>query len=49
MRSWRNLFRSLATYDWVLITVVIILVMIGLAAIYSVDLSRGSTLTFFPK
>lgn len=35
-------------YDWVLLLVSIILSAVGLAAIYSVDLSRDATLTFFP-
>src|SRR3989338_258115 len=36
-------------FDWVLVLVVFVLSMIGLAAMYSVDLSRGETLQFFPK
>lgn len=35
-------------FDWVLPIVVFVLTVIGIAAIYSVDLSRGETLTFFP-
>lgn len=35
-------------FDWVLIMVTGILVALGLAAIYSVDISRGTTLTYFP-
>lgn len=36
-------------FDWLLITVVCLLVAMGLAAIYSVDLSRGSELIYFKK
>ncbi len=39
---------SLRQYDWVLIFVVVVLSAIGLSAIYSVDLSRGDTLVYFP-
>lgn len=35
-------------YDWTIVLVVILLTSIGLAGIYSVDLSKGDTLTFFP-
>lgn len=35
-------------FDWVVFVAVLILTMVGLAAIYSVDLSRGDTLIFFP-
>ncbi len=35
-------------YDWMLTLVAFVLTAIGLAAIYSVDLSRGETLAFFP-
>ncbi len=36
-------------FDWVLFSLVIVLTSIGLASIYSVDLSRGATtLTYFP-
>lgn len=35
-------------FDWVLFSLVIVLTSIGLASIYSVDLSRGETLTYFP-
>lgn len=47
----RNLFAnlfSLKNYDWVLTIVVFILAAVGLAAIYSVDLSRGEELVYFP-
>jgi len=37
-----------AQTDWVLPVVIFILSMMGLAAIYSVDLSRGDSLTLFP-
>lgn len=35
-------------YDWVLPVVVLVLTFIGLATIYSIDLSRGETLQYFP-
>lgn len=35
-------------FDWVLFSLVIVLTSIGLASIYSVDLSRGETLSYFP-
>lgn len=41
-------FFSLQNYDWSLTIIVLILVAIGLAGIYSVDLSRGDKLTLFP-
>lgn len=37
------------SFDWQLFTAVFLLVLMGMAAIYSVDLSRGSTLFFFKK
>jgi rod shape determining protein RodA len=40
---------SLRNFDWPLLTAVIMLMSIGLVAIYSVDLSRGVELTFFKK
>ena len=45
MNSFLNFFRQ---YDWLLIIPVLILTAIGLAAIYSVDISRGTELQFFP-
>jgi len=39
--SWRK-------FDWILALSVVVLSFIGLAAIYSVDLSRGQSLVFFP-
>lgn len=41
-------FSFLRSYDWFLTVVVFILASFGLLAIYSVDLSRGESLTFFP-
>jgi rod shape determining protein RodA len=38
----------LRKFDWVLISCVMVLAVVGLSAIYSVDLSRGSQLIFFP-
>jgi rod shape determining protein RodA len=40
---------SIANFDWKLFGAVLLLVAIGLAAIYSVDLSRGAELVFFKK
>lgn len=40
---------SSRSFDWQLFTVVILLVLMGMAAIYSVDLSRGSNLFYFKK
>ena len=34
--------------DWILIIVVLVLISVGLSAIYSVDLSKGNTLSYFP-
>jgi rod shape determining protein RodA len=36
-------------FDWTLMIAVLLLIAVGLEAIYSVDLSRGDTLTFFKK
>lgn len=51
MRLFAHTFSSLRTYDWLLAAIVFVLVSIGFAAIYSVDLSRGGgeTLIYFPK
>jgi rod shape determining protein RodA len=35
-------------FDWLLLAIVFILCLFGLAAVYSVDLSRGDELSFFP-
>ena len=43
-----DIVRSARNIDWILIVVVLILSAVGLAAIYSVDLSRGDTLVLFP-
>jgi len=40
--------RLVRGYDWTLLIVVLLLTFVGLAAIYSVDLSKGDTLIFFP-
>lgn len=37
------------SFDWPLFTCVILLVMMGLAAVYSVDLSRGANLLYFRR
>ena len=44
-----RLLLFLSRYDWLLILPVFVLTAIGLAAIYSVDISRGDTLIYFPK
>ncbi len=46
-----SIFRrlSLRNFDWPLLVAVIMLMAIGLVAIYSIDLSRGTELTFFKK
>lgn len=44
MRKLLLLYR----FDWVLFSLVIVLTAIGLASIYSVDLSRGEALDYFP-
>lgn len=40
---------SARSFDWLLLVVVILLMSIGLAAVYSIDLSRGLTLVYFKK
>lgn len=40
---------STRSFDWVLMSAVLLMLAIGLTAIYSVDLSTGSTLNFFTK
>ena len=37
------------SFDWQLFTAVILLILMGMAAVYSVDLSRGSSLFYFKK
>lgn len=44
-----NFRNSLRKFDWILLLLVSVLVAISLATIYSVDLSQGDTLQFFPK
>lgn len=48
MSRWSKVSRNLRAFDWVVFSAVLILSMVGLAAIYSVDLSRGEGLDFFP-
>lgn len=43
-----KLFRFFVGYDWLLALAMLLLTALGLAAIYSVDLSRGESLTYFP-
>lgn len=44
-----NFRTSLRKFDWVLLSLVIVLVAISLATIYSIDLSQGEKLQYFPK
>ncbi len=37
------------SFDWPLFTAVFLLILMGMAAVYSVDLSRGSDLSYFKK
>lgn len=41
-------FSTLRKFDWILISAVLVLVAISLSAVYSIDLSRGEDLVFFP-
>lgn len=45
----RALLYKLKAYDWFVSVVVFVLLAIGLASIYSVDLSKGDTLIYFPR
>lgn len=45
-RDWAAAWRQ---YDWIMATAVFLLMSIGIAAIYSVDLSQGTTLPFFSR
>ncbi|MEK7681115.1 MAG: rod shape-determining protein RodA [Patescibacteria group bacterium] len=40
---------SSRSFDWTLLVAAVLLIIIGLVAIYSVDLSRGSSLIYFKK
>jgi rod shape determining protein RodA len=40
---------SSRSFDWQLFTAVVLLILMGLAAVYSVDLSRGANLVYFKK
>jgi rod shape determining protein RodA len=46
---FRNFFENLRKFDWVLIIAVFLLFSLGLAAIYSVDLSRDDSASNFNK
>jgi len=48
MRWILQTISSLRNYDWILTIVIFILVSLGLTTIYSVDLSRGENLIYFP-
>lgn len=43
-----QLLQTFRRFDWIVLAAVLILTMVGLAAIYSVDLSRTASLDFFP-
>ncbi len=48
MRYVSLLLQRLREFDWILLSTVGILVAISLSSIYSIDLSRGESLTYFP-
>lgn len=48
MNFFLFLWNELKRFDWFLIGILLGILGIGLSAIYSIDLSRGDTLTFFP-
>ncbi|MBU2542061.1 rod shape-determining protein RodA [Patescibacteria group bacterium] len=47
MKVIHNFFSVLRNFDWLILALVLVLVSIGLASIYSIDLSRGETSEFF--
>lgn len=48
MNFFLFLWSEIKRFDWLLIGFPLGIVAVGLSAIYSIDLSRGDTLTFFP-
>ncbi len=48
MNFFLFLWAEMKRFDWLLLALPLGIVAIGLSAIYSIDLSRGDTLTFFP-
>ena len=48
MKVFTKVFNSLRNFDWLILALVLVLVAIGSASIYSIDLSRGQELIFFP-
>lgn len=48
MKTMFRNFLFLRNFDWIILALSLVLVAIGLSALYSIDLSRGNTLTFFP-
>ncbi len=48
MRRFFININSLRQYDWILVVLVLILLVFSFASIYSIDLSRGDTLVYFP-
>ena len=49
MREFWLSIRRFRQYDWVLTMVVFVLIAVGLVSIYSVDLSQGDNLIYFPR
>lgn len=48
MNVFLVLWKELRRYDWILIALTFGIIAVGISIIYSIDLSRGDTLTFFP-
>lgn len=48
MRRFFLNFSSFRQYDWVLMILIFVLLVFSFASIYSIDLSRGEKLTYFP-
>ena len=48
MNFFLYIWGELKRFDWFLIGILLGILGIGLSVIYSIDLSRGDTLTFFP-
>lgn len=48
MNVFFALWKELRRYDWILIALTFGTIAVGLSVIYSIDLSRGENLTFFP-
>lgn len=48
MKRFTHFFIRFREFDWILILVAAVLTAVGLSAIYSIDLSRGERLQYFP-